>query len=393
MTIRLTTDSEPMQFRVFMTYESGYHLDISLYREVTNQSTGQTIFQTYNVGKTGPLDGRALHDPYLTKDQLQYKRFTAQSNGTTYAYDLPEMFRRALHLSWKQYFDLNKIKDQAMPKDNFSCQELILDSTNENNQTSSVLPTPNSNTSSSTTTTPSITAISTPVMNSEQSSTNASPASLTPLSLQSSPFDRDEIIDKIRQCGLVTRTRSPAENDCGIIAWRIRMKTPECPNGRTIIVIANDITYRIGSFGMEEDLLFQRASELARLERVPRIYISANSGARIGLAEELKFLYNIAWNDPKDIDKGIKYLYLTADDYARVSKLNSVRTEAVNEDGQLRYKIIDIIGKDSNLGVENLRGSGMIAGETSLAYNVIVRRIFTEREKVLFFSQFIFDFI
>lgn len=393
MTIRLTTDSEPMQFRVFMTYESGYHLDISLYREVTNQSTGQTIFQTYNVGKTGPLDGRALHDPYLTKDQLQYKRFTAQSNGTTYAYDLPEMFRRALHLSWKQYFDLNKIKDQAMPKDNFSCQELILDSTNENNQTSSVLPTPNSNTSSSTTTTPSITAISTPVMNSEQSSTNASPASLTPLSLQSSPFDHDEINGKIRQCGLVTRTRSPAENDCGIIAWRIRMKTPECPNGRTIIVIANDITYRIGSFGMEEDLLFQRASELARLERVPRIYISANSGARIGLAEELKFLYNIAWNDPKDIDKGIKYLYLTADDYARVSKLNSVRTEAVNEDGQLRYKIIDIIGKDSNLGVENLRGSGMIAGETSLAYNVIVRRIFTEREKVLFFSQFIFDFI
>jgi len=393
MTIRLTTDSEPMQFRVFMTYESGYHLDISLYREVTNQSTGQTIFQTYNVGKTGPLDGRALHDPYLTKDQLQYKRFTAQSNGTTYAYDLPEMFRRALHLSWKQYFDLNKIKDQAMPKDNFSCQELILDSTNENNQISSVLPTPNSNTSSSTTTTPSITAISTPVMNSEQSSTNASPASLTPLSLQSSPFDHDEINGKITQCGLVTRTRSPAENDCGIIAWRIRMKTPECPNGRTIIVIANDITYRIGSFGMEEDLLFQRASELARLERVPRIYISANSGARIGLAEELKFLYNIAWNDPKDIDKGIKYLYLTADDYARVSKLNSVRTEAVNEDGQLRYKIIDIIGKDSNLGVENLRGSGMIAGETSLAYNVIVRRIFTEREKVLFFSQFIFDFI
>jgi acetyl-CoA carboxylase/biotin carboxylase 1 len=150
------------------------------------------------------------------------------------------------------------------------------------------------------------------------------------------------------------------------------MKTPECPNGRTIIVIANDITYKIGSFGMEEDLLFQRASALSRLERVPRIYISANSGARIGLAEELKFLYNIAWNDPKDIDKGIQYLYLTPTDYARVSSMNCVRTETINEDGELRYKIIDIIGKESNLGVENLRGSGMIAGETSLAYNMIV---------------------
>jgi acetyl-CoA carboxylase/biotin carboxylase 1 len=130
MKIRLTPDSEPMGFRVFMTYESGYHLDISLYREVTNQATGQTVFQTYNISKTGPLDGRALHDPYLTKDQLQYKRFNAQSNGTTYVYDLPEMFRRALFITWKQYLELNKLKDQSIPKDNFVYQELILDNTN-----------------------------------------------------------------------------------------------------------------------------------------------------------------------------------------------------------------------------------------------------------------------
>ena len=135
MTIRLTPDAEPTPFRVFMTYESGYHLDISLYREVTNQSTGQTIFQTYSIGKTGPLDGRALHDPYLTKDQLQYKRFTAQSNATTYVYDLPEMFRRALVVSWKHYLDLNKSKEQlSIPKDNFVYQELILDNTKQSKQ-------------------------------------------------------------------------------------------------------------------------------------------------------------------------------------------------------------------------------------------------------------------
>jgi acetyl-CoA carboxylase/biotin carboxylase 1 len=202
--------------------------------------------------------------------------------------------------------------------------------------------------------------------------TPSSPSNSTPISLEASPFDTNETKDKLKQCGLVARTRSPAENDCGIVAWRIRMKTPECPHGRTIIVIANDITYKIGSFGMEEDLLFQRASELSRLERIPRIYISANSGARIGLAEELKFLYHIAWNDPKDIDKGIRYLYLTPEDYSNVSAMNCVRTEAVNDDGELRYKIIDIIGKESSLGVENLRGSGMIAGETSLAYDVVV---------------------
>jgi acetyl-CoA carboxylase/biotin carboxylase 1 len=131
MTIRLTPDSEPMPFRAFMTYESGYHLDISLYREVTNQTTGQTVFQTYSIGKKGQLDGRALHDPYLTKDQLQYKRFTAQSNSTTYVYDLPEMFRRALLVSWKQYLEINKLKDQSIPKDNFVYQELILDNINQ----------------------------------------------------------------------------------------------------------------------------------------------------------------------------------------------------------------------------------------------------------------------
>lgn len=37
-----------------------------------------------------------------------------------------------------------------------------------------------------------------------------------------------------------------------------------------------------------------------------------------------------------------------------------------------RYKITDIIGKEEGLGVENLRGSGMIAGESSLAYEEII---------------------
>jgi acetyl-CoA carboxylase/biotin carboxylase 1 len=131
MTIRLTPDSERIPFRVFLTYESGYYLDISLYREVTNQATGQTTFQTYTIGKTGPLDGHALYDPYVTKDHLQYKRFTAQSNSTTYVYDFPEMFRQALILLWKQYIERNKLKEYSIPKDFFIYQELILDPTNQ----------------------------------------------------------------------------------------------------------------------------------------------------------------------------------------------------------------------------------------------------------------------
>lgn len=37
-----------------------------------------------------------------------------------------------------------------------------------------------------------------------------------------------------------------------------------------------------------------------------------------------------------------------------------------------RYVITDIIGKEDGLGVENLRGSGMIAGESSQAYEEII---------------------
>lgn len=81
------------------------------------------------------------------------------------------------------------------------------------------------------------------------------------------------------------------------------MSTPEYPSGRDIIVIANDLTVNIGSFGPQEDIVFDLASKEARRRKIPRIYISANSGARIGLAEEIKSLFNVAWEDPSDPEK------------------------------------------------------------------------------------------
>lgn len=35
-----------------------------------------------------------INTPYVTKDLLQSKRFQAQSLGTSYVYDIPEMFRQ-----------------------------------------------------------------------------------------------------------------------------------------------------------------------------------------------------------------------------------------------------------------------------------------------------------
>ncbi|KAJ7406783.1 Acetyl-CoA carboxylase [Willisornis vidua] len=250
--IRLTPTGKAIPIRLFLTNESGYYLDISLYKEVTDSRTGQIMFQAYG-DKQGPLHGMLINTPYVTKDLLQSKRFQAQTLGTSYVYDIPEMFRQI-----------------------------------------------------------------------------------------------------------------------GMVAWKMTLKTPEYPEGRDIIVVGNDITYKIGSFGPQEDVLFQRASELARSQGIPRIYVAANSGARIGLAEEIRHMFHVAWEDPDNPYKGYKYLYLTPQDYKKVSALNSVHCEHVEENGESRYKITDIIGKEDGLGVENLRGSGMIAGESSLAYESVI---------------------
>ena len=37
---------------------------------------------------------------------------------------------------------------------------------------------------------------------------------------------------------------------------------------------------------------------MARSQGIPFVYISANSGARIGLAEEVKHHFKVAWIDP-----------------------------------------------------------------------------------------------
>ncbi|KAJ1904040.1 acetyl-coenzyme-A carboxylase, partial [Tieghemiomyces parasiticus] len=168
--------------------------------------------------------------------------------------------------------------------------------------------------------------------------------------------------------------REPGKNACGMVAWLFTLHTPEYPTGRRVVVIANDITFQIGSFGVDEDRLFCRASQLARRLGLPRIYLSANSGARIGLAAEVQALFRVAWENPADPTRGYRYIYLTPADYQCVNadpERPAVVAEELEEDGEVRYRVTDVIGQTNGLGVENLRGSGLIAGETSRAYEEI----------------------
>ncbi|CAE7870852.1 HFA1, partial [Symbiodinium sp. KB8] len=93
---------------------------------------------------------------------------------------------------------------------------------------------------------------------------------------------------------------------------------------------------------------------------------------RVGLVEELKPLYKVQWLDANDCSKGFDYLYLTKADYEKLPP-GTVEAHKVSQGGEERYVLDAIIGEgqkstQGGIGVENLQGSGLIAGETSRAY-------------------------
>jgi acetyl-CoA carboxylase/biotin carboxylase 1 len=165
---------------------------------------------------------------------------------------------------------------------------------------------------------------------------------------------------------LVLGSRPIGSNKIGMVGWLLDMKTPEYPEGREVVLIANDVTVQSGSFGVEEDEFFYKASKMARAKKLPRLYISCNSGARIGLVDELKGKLNIKFVDENNPAKGFQYLYLKDADYKALPE-GAVIANEVSEG----WALTDVIGTKHGIGVENLQGSGKIAGETSAAYDEI----------------------
>ncbi|XP_048332325.1 acetyl-CoA carboxylase 1 [Ziziphus jujuba] len=166
---------------------------------------------------------------------------------------------------------------------------------------------------------------------------------------------------------LVPVERAPGLNDVGMVAWFLEMSTPEFNSGRTILIVANDVTFRAGSFGPREDAFFLAVSELACAKKLPLIYLAANSGARIGVAEEVKSCFKVGWSDESSPERGFQYVYLTPEDYAQIGS-SVIAHELKLTSGETRWVIDTIVGKEDGLGVENLTGSGAIAGAYSRAY-------------------------
>lgn len=154
-----------------------------------------------------------------------------------------------------------------------------------------------------------------------------------------------------------------------MVAWLAKYSLPQYPNGREFVLIGNDLDYETGTFGVAEDKLFFHASEYARINGIPRIYIAANSGAKFGLASGVIDLVKVAWIDESDHSKGFEYLFMEESDRTKIDT-NVVITEPIKRpNGQIVHKITAVIGSEKEgLGVENLQGSGLIAGATARAY-------------------------
>jgi acetyl-CoA carboxylase/biotin carboxylase 1 len=184
-------------------------------------------------------------------------------------------------------------------------------------------------------------------------------------SMPSGIFSSQELIEG-SDGKLMPGARPIGTNKVGMVAWVVTMKTPEYPQGREVVFIANDVTVQSGSFGVPEDEVYFKASQYARERGLPRVYIACNAGARIGLVDELKPKFKVKFLDESKPSKGFAYLYLTDADY-KALPAGAVNAHQVPEG----WAIDDLIGTTEGIGVENLRGSGMIAGETSRAYDEI----------------------
>lgn len=292
------SDGNVTPIRCIIENVSGFIVNYHGYQEITTDK-GTTILKS--IGEKGPLHLQPVHQSYSTKESLQPKRYQAHLIGTTYVYDFPDLFSKAMQTIWAKARKSNP--SLVIPKTLLHSRELVLD-------------------------------------------------------------EHDHIAEV---------DRAPGSNTLGIVAWLFTIFTPEYPNGRKVIVVANDITYKIGSFGPIEDQFFNLVTKHARQHGLPRIYLSANSGARIGIAEELLPLFSVAWVDEERPENGVNYLYLTHENYLKLQEkgADSVHAEEITVEGERRHRITDIIGMQDGLGVECLKGSGLIAGETSRAYNDI----------------------
>ena len=324
LTCSTPDSSAPLTLRIVVSNPTGFVEMVSVYVEV--EEDGVFVFRV--VGGTSglfkgagenSLDGEKILAPYpLSRVFDRQRRLAAKMTQTIYCYDIPTLFNVAVEALWDNFIEVKskggfEVAD-SKPRTCTTITELVVRKRRAKKD-------------------------------------------------DKTPWDMDDYL--AGKLELVETSRAPGSNDIGMVAWQVTLKTPEYPSGRHFVLISNDITVAAGSFGTREDILFKLASEYARKQKFPRLYIAANSGARIGMAEGVKGKFKVEFKDPEKPEAGFKHLFLENKDYDALSEVVNVSEEA----GQ--KKLTTVIGTENDLGVENLKGSGLIAGETSKAYDEV----------------------
>ncbi|VDM54064.1 unnamed protein product [Angiostrongylus costaricensis] len=265
-------------------------------------------------------------EPHTKIKKIEKKRSSTRANGTTYVYDYPTLIGRACLEEWKKLQDRCEGVVEGCERNLFQQQFEML------------------------------THLQQTAFNNGDYRQFFSEEELVVKNGEIVHIsDKDELKQRADNCN----------NEAGMVAWKLRLYTPEKPRGYTIIVIANDITFQSGSFATPEDTLYSLASEYSRKHKLPRVNVSCNSGARIGLCEDVSKAFRAKFKDPSHPEEGFEYLYV---DGGEEQNLKEQILYDRLPNGLLRLKAI--IGKPNEyIGVENLQGSGMIAGETSAAYD------------------------
>jgi acetyl-CoA carboxylase/biotin carboxylase 1 len=327
---RLSSESHPIALRLVSSNPTGYVHVMSTYVEAADDSSDERKFKLIGNTKAtlastsdSSWEGVNVEAPYPLTRPFDAQRKTAlRASDTLYCYDLPALFEAAVEQQWLEASEKGGIEGgiraAARPTMVMQTTELVV----------------------------------------------------SKIEGSSEKWTMNDYFDGMLELSHIRR--GAGMNDVGMVAWLVELKTVEYPNGREIVLLSNDNTHKAGSFGTREDVVFKMASEYARQRQIPRLYVAANAGARIGLAEGVKKLFKVAFKDPAKPESGFDFLYLAQADYDSLTKEKKlVNVEPMSLDGETVYRIVDVIGSEPDLGVENLKGSGLIAGETSIAYEDI----------------------
>lgn len=144
--------------------------------------------------------------------------------------------------------------------------------------------------------------------------------------------------------------------DSAISGWRFKSMHLD------FVFIGNDITVKNGAFSIEEDEYFSKCAKIALLHRIPFVYLSSNSGAKIEVLDIIKPFIRFS--------SDLNMIYMEEKEYAEFQHKELIEVAEMHIGRKQVYQITEIIGK-YGMGVENLSFSAQIAKDMAKMYNEI----------------------